>query len=293
MASPASSPTIQRFEEEFARLRKRQRVQLVGFAIVFFLTVHAAAEVSNFRLDRLLAGIPRIGEYIGKTLPEIRLATLPGDIAYWYYGFLRWLQLLFDTILIALMASLFGAIGGFLLCFPASRNLVRSFWIYFFCRRLAEIARTVPEIVYALIFVVAFGIGPFAGFLALTLHTIGAMGKLYAEANENIEERQLEGVRASGGNWFEVIRFAVLPQVLPNFTTYTLWRLELNIRSAAIVGFVGAGGIGQELYHAISFNYYEDVSAIVLMVVATIMVIDLICEKVRHRIIGKENLQWA
>ena len=148
-----------------------------------------------------------------------------------------------------------------------------------------------PEIVYALIFVVAFGIGPFAGFLAITVHSIGAMGKLYAEANENIDERQLDGVRAAGGNWFEVIRFAVLPQVLPNFTTYTLWRLELNIRSAAIVGFVGAGGIGQELYTAISFNYYEDVSAIVLMVVATIMVIDLICERLRHAIIGKENLQ--
>jgi phosphonate transport system permease protein len=291
MASAPSAAAVRRFEEEFARLRKRQRLEFVGFAIVFLILIHAAAEVSNFRLDRLLAGLPRIGEYIGKTLPEIRLATLPGDIAYWYYGFLRWLGLLFDTILIALMASLFGAIGGFLLCFPASRNLAGNFAIYFVCRRLAEVARTVPEIVYALIFVVAFGIGPFAGFLALTLHTIGAMGKLYAEANENIDERQLEGVRASGGNWFEVIRFAVLPQVLPNFTTYTLWRLELNIRSAAIVGFVGAGGIGQELYHAISFNYYEDVSAIVLMVVATIMAIDLICEKVRHRIIGKENLQ--
>jgi phosphonate transport system permease protein len=291
MASEPSAAAVRRFEEEFARLRKRQRLEFVGFAIVFLMLIHAAAEVSNFRLDRLLAGLPRIGEYIGKTLPEIRLATLPGDIAYWYYGFLRWLGLLFDTILIALMASLFGAIGGFLLCFPASRNLAGNFAIYFVCRRLAEVARTVPEIVYALIFVVAFGIGPFAGFLALTLHTIGAMGKLYAEANENIDERQLEGVRASGGNWFEVIRFAVLPQVLPNFTTYTLWRLELNIRSAAIVGFVGAGGIGQELYHAISFNYYEDVSAIVLMVVATIMAIDLICEKVRHRIIGKENLQ--
>jgi phosphonate transport system permease protein len=291
MPSPASSPTAQRFEVEFARLRRRQRIQLFGFAILFLVLFHAAAEVSNFRLDRLLAGLPRIGEYIGKTLPEIRFATFFGDIAYWYYGFLKWLQLLFDTILIALMATLFGAIGGFLLCFPASRNLVGSFWIYFLFRRFAEIARTVPEIVYALIFVVAFGIGPFAGFLALTMHTIGAMGKLYAEANENIDERQLEGVRASGGNWFEVIRFAVLPQVLPNFTTYTLWRLELNIRSAAIVGFVGAGGIGQELYHAISFNYYEDVSAIVLMVVATIMVIDLICEKLRHHLIGKEHLQ--
>lgn len=291
MSSQTSTAAVERFEEEFARLRQRQRIQLVAFGAIFVVLCLAAADVSNFRLDRLIAGLPRIGEYIGKTIPEIRLNTLPGDIAYWYYGFFKWLGLLFDTLLIALMALIFGSLGGFLLCFPASRNLAGNVAVYFVFRRLAELARTVPEIVYALIFVVAFGIGPFAGFLALTIHTAGAMGKLYAEANENIDERQLDGVRASGGNWFEVIRFAVLPQVLPNFTTYTLWRLELNIRSAAIVGFVGAGGIGQELYHAISFNYYEDVSAIVLMVVATIMVIDLICERLRHRLIGKENLQ--
>ena len=191
------------------------------------------------------------------------------------------------------MATLFGAVGGLLLCFPASRNLAGRYWIYFAFRRIAEIARCVPEIVYALIFVVAFGIGPFAGFLALTVHTTGALAKLFAEANENIDERQLEGVKASGGSWLEVIRFGALPQVLPNFTTYALWRLELNLRSAAIVGFVGAGGIGQELYQAISLNYYEDVSAIVLMIVLTITCIDLICERLRHRIIGKESLQWA
>ena len=291
MSSPASNAAVQRFEEEFALLRRHQRIQLVAFGTVLLICVHAAAVVSDFRLDLLLAGLPRIGEYIAKTIPEIRITTLPSDIAYWYYGFFRWLGLLFDTLLIALMGLLFGSLGGFLLCFPASRNLAGNYAIYFICRRLAEIARTVPEIVFALIFVVAFGVGPFAGFLAITVHTIGAMGKLYAEANENIDERQLDGVRAAGGNWFEVIRFAVLPQVLPNFTTYTLWRLELNIRSAAIVGFVGAGGIGQELYHAISFNYYEDVSAIVLMVVATIMVIDLTCERLRHRLIGKDALQ--
>jgi phosphonate transport system permease protein len=289
----ASGDQLRRFEEAFARLRRQQRAQLFGFAIVFLVAFQFAAEVSNFTPQRLAAGLPRIGEYIGKTLPELTLGNLFGDFAHWYYGFLRWLKLLFDTMLIALMATLFGAVGGFLLCFPASRNLVRSYGVYFFFRRLAEIGRTVPEVVYALIFVVAFGVGPFAGLLALTAHTIGALGKLFAEANENIDERQLEGVRAAGGNWLEVIRYAALPQVLPNFTTYVLWRLELNIRSAAIVGFVGAGGIGQELYHAISFNYYEDVSAIVLMVVATIMAIDLICERIRHRIIGRDSLQWA
>jgi phosphonate transport system permease protein len=284
-------PGVERFEKAFARVRRQQRVQLFGFALLFLIVFNFAASFSNFNLERLAAGLPRIGEYLGMTVPEVRVGSIGSDIALWYYGLVRWLRLLGDTLLIALMATLFGAVGGLLLCFPASRNLASRFWMYFVFRRLAEIARTVPEVVYALIFVVAFGVGPFAGFLALTAHTTGALGKLFAEANENIDERQLEGVRAAGGNWFEVIRYAALPQVLPNFTTYTLWRLELNIRSAAIVGFVGAGGIGQELYQAISLNYYEDVSAIVLMVVVTITLIDLACEKIRHRIIGREALQ--
>lgn len=282
---------VVRFEAELSRLRRQQRMQLFGFAVLFLIFFGIASHVSNFTPQRLWAGFPRIGEYFSLTLPQIRIDSVFADIGEWYYGIGKWLKLLGDTLLIALMATLFGAVGGFLLCFPASRNLANRYWIYFLFRRLAEIARTVPEVVYALIFVVAFGVGPFAGFLALTTHTVGALGKLFAEANENIDERQLDGVRACGGNWFEVIRYAALPQVLPNFTTYTLWRLELNIRSAAIVGFVGAGGIGQELYHAISFNYYEDVSAIVLMIVCTITLIDLTCEKIRHRIIGKEHLQ--
>ena len=286
-----ASAQLDRFEEAFAQLRRRQRIQLFGFAVLFLVAFQFAATFSNFTPGRLAAGLPRIGEYLGMTVPEIRLSSLFSDVGVWYYGFLRWLGLLTDTLLIALMATMAGAVGGFLLCFPASRNLAGRFWLYFAFRRLAEIARCVPEVVYALIFVVAFGVGPFAGFLALTVHTTGALGKLFAEANENIDERQLEGVRATGGNWFEVIRFAALPQVLPNFTTYTLWRLELNIRSAAIVGFVGAGGIGQELYQAISLNYYEDVSAIVLMIVVTITLIDLVCEKIRHHIIGRENLR--
>jgi phosphonate transport system permease protein len=287
----AASAQLQRFEEEFARQRKRRRLQLLAFAALFLVIFQLARGATGFTLERLAAGMPRIGEYLGMTLPELRAGSLGKDLGVWYYGLPRWLALLGDTLLIALMATLFGALGGLLLCFPASRNLAGRLWVYFLFRRLAELGRCVPEVVYALIFVVAFGIGPLAGFLALTAHTTGALGKLFAEANENIDERQLEGLRASGGNWFEVIRFAALPQVLPNFTSYTLWRLELNIRSAAIVGFVGAGGIGQELYQAIGLNYYEDVSAIVLMVVLTITVIDLACEKVRHRLIGREALR--
>lgn len=278
------------YEAGFLAERRRQRIVLAIGAAVFALMVYGSAIVSGFLPERLAAGLPRIGDYVYRTLPEMSLATILGDIAYWYWGIDKWLLLLFDTLMIAVFATLLGTLGGFVFCFAASRNLMRSYSIYFVCRRVLEIARTVPELVYALIFVVAFGIGPFAGVLAIAIHSWGALGKLYAEVNENVDQRAIEGVRAAGGNWFEEIRYAVLPQVLPNFTTYTLWRLELNVRSAAIIGFVGAGGIGQELYHAISFNYHEDISAIVLMIVLTVTCIDLLCERIRHRMIGRENL---
>ena len=286
-----NAPRLQRFEEAFTRQRRRQRLQLLGFAAVFLVCLQLTTRLTGFTVDRLASGLPRIGEYLGMTLPEIRRGSVPADIGVWYYGLVRWLGLLGDTVLIALMATLFGALGGVVLGFPASRNLAGRVWVYLLFRRLAELGRAVPEVVYALVFVVAFGVGPFAGFLALTVHTAGALGKLFAEVNENIDDRPLEALRAAGASWLEVIRFAALPQVLPNFTSYTLWRLELNIRSAAIVGFVGAGGIGQELYQAIGLNYYEDVSAIVLMVVLTITAIDLLCERIRHRLIGKEALR--
>jgi phosphonate transport system permease protein len=286
-----SQIAVERFEQAWRRLRRRQSLQLLGLAALVLLLFQLAARFSGFTPERLAAGLPRIGEYLRMTLPAIKPGSVVHDLGVWYYALPRWLGLLGDTVLIALMATLFGALGGLFLCFPASRNLAGRRWVYFLFRRLAEIARCVPEVVYALIFVVSFGIGPFAGFLALTAHTSGALGKLFAEVNENIDERPLEGLRAAGGGWLQVIRFGALPQVLPNFISYTLWRLELNIRSAAIVGFVGAGGIGQELYQAIGLNYYEDVSAIVLMVVVTLTLIDLLCERIRHRLIGREALR--
>jgi phosphonate transport system permease protein len=148
----------------------------------------------------------------------------------------------------------------------------------------------VPELVYALVFVFAFGLGPVPGVLAITIHSMGALGKLFSEINENIDLSSVEGVRAAGGNWFQVIRYAVIPQVLPNFASYSLLRLEINVRSAAIVGFVGAGGIGQELFLVIRQFIYTDVSAIALLLIATVSLIDITCERVRHFLIGKEHL---
>ena len=139
-----------------------------------------------------------------------------------------------------------------------------------------------PEIVFALIFVWAFGIGPLAGILAIVIHTAGANGKLFAEVVENVDGGPMEGVSAAGGNWFHRVRYGVLPQVLPNFLSYTLLRFEVNVRGASVLGFVGAGGIGEELYHVIAFNYYEEISAIVVLIILTVAAIDLISERLRR-----------
>jgi phosphonate transport system permease protein len=141
-----------------------------------------------------------------------------------------------------------------------------------------------------MVFVFSFGLGPLPGVLAIGIHSAGALGKLFSEVNENIDMNLIEGVRATGANWFQIMRYAVLPQVLPNFFSYSLLRFEINVRAASIIGFVGAGGIGQELMFVIRQFVYTDISAIVLMIIFTVSIIDISCEKIRHAIIGKEVL---
>jgi len=212
------------------------------------------------------------------------------DVGEWYWAFWRWLGLLWDTILLAFVATGLGCIGAALFCFAGARNLMQATWIYFLTRRAAEIARAVPELVYAMIFVFAFGIGPFAGVLAIAVHTAGALGKLFAEVNENIDMKPVEAVKAAGGGWLAVVRFGVVPQVLPNYVSYALLRFEINVRGAAVIGFVGAGGIGQELMYVIRQFIYADISAIVLMIILTVVLIDLGCERLRHWQIGREQI---
>lgn len=267
-----------------------KRRYAMAIAAIFILCAIVAARVAEVDLAKFLSGLPRFTSYFYDILPKLTLANLRGDIAEWYWDFGGWLLLLLDTLLIAYLGTLLGAVGGFALCFLASKNLMRNATIRFVARRTLEFCRTVPEIVFALIFVFAFGLGPLPGVLAIAIHTLGALGKLYAEVAENIDLKPVEATVATGGSWFEAVRFGVVPQVLPNFTSYTLLRFEINVRSASILGFVGAGGIGKELLSSIRQFYYSDVSAILLMIIATVMVIDLLTERLRHYLIGRQAL---
>lgn len=282
---------IVRVQAAWAEQIRARRVRSVLLGLAFVVAVIVSARVGEVRPDRLLDGFGGLFSYVGRTLP---LATGDGviaDMREWYWGFWKWLGLIGDTIVIGFLATVLGTLGGFLLALAASRNLGAGAVPYFLARRGLEIARSVPELVYALMFVFAFGIGGLPGVLAITVHTIGALGKLFAEVMENIDEGPGEGLRAGGAGWVQIIRFAVIPQVLPNLLSYALLRFEINVRGAAIIGFVGAGGIGQELYLVIRQFIHQDISAIVLMLMATVMLIDLISEKLRHTLIGREALR--
>lgn len=294
------SVAILAFERDYAQQRRKARLTffaVTGVLVVLFLLT---AEASNFfkitqvtladgsRAERwvLGAGLPRLGEYISKTIPDLNWATLGSDIAVWFGRWQIWANLLLETVLIAFMATVFGVVGGFLLSFPAARNLAPNAWVLWLSRRYLEIARTVPELVFALIFVFCFGVGPLAGVLAIGLHTAGALGKLYSEANENIDMRPLDGVKAAGGSWFDQMRYGAVPQVLPNILSYTLLRFEINVRASSIIGYVGAGGLGQEFRTAMSYQEYTDLSALFVIILVTVIVIDRASEALRHRVIG-------
>ena len=280
------------FEAAYAARRWRRMRGTAAAAAVLLPGLVLSAWVSEASPSTLMAGLPRMGEYFWKLVPSLRWdavlagSATEGSVAYWFYRLDSWAWLLFQTSQMAALATLGGAAVAFALCFPAAANLAPNRGVYVVCRRGLELFRTVPDIVYALILVWAVGVGPLAGIVAILLHTVGALGKLFAEVVENADMRPLEGIRAAGGSWAQGVRYAILPQVLPNFVSYVLLRFEVNVRGATVIGFVGAGGIGQELYTVISFNYYQEISAILVLIVLSVSAIDLVSERVRMRVVG-------
>lgn len=289
-ASQALTSKAPMFERQFQQLQSQRRRSTLLYGGIFALALLLSAWVGEFNPIKVIEGLPRVGEYLMKTLPKLGIHTLWHDLGEWFWGLPKWLKLLWETVLIAYLGTLLGTLGALALSFDAADNLKRHAASYWISRRVLEVSRTVPELVFALIFVFAFGLGPLAGVLAIAIHSMGGNGKLFAEAVENIDMKPVDGLRAAGASWLQTVRFAVLPQVLPNFTSVTLWRFEINVRAASVVGFVGAGGIGQEFYTAVSRLYYEDISAMLILLVCTVFIIDMVCEKVRHRMIGKESL---
>jgi phosphonate transport system permease protein len=293
LTSTTRDERLTSFEDRYRQQQFTRRNWTLLYGALFLAALIASVAVSDFSIPGLIKGLPMAWNYIAGTLPTLRLENLGADLAEWYWGLRFWTRLLVETILMSFVGTVLGGILALALCFPASRNLVENTGIYFAARRVLEFCRTVPELVFALIFVFAFGLGPFAGVLAIAVHTAGSLGKLFSEVNENVDPRPIEGVRASGGNWPMIMRLGVVPQALPNYASYLLLRFEINVRGASALGIVGAGGIGEDLYVAIRQFEYTDISAIMLLLILTTSVIDIICETIRHRLIGHSLTQSA
>ncbi|MDR9775747.1 phosphonate ABC transporter, permease protein PhnE [Rhizobium hidalgonense] len=199
----------------------------------------------------------------------------------------EYFELMIVTINVALISTIIAFVFAVPLSLFAARNLTSSWPLRIFTKRLMEFLRAFPEIVIAGLFSAILSIGPVAAIIAITLHTIGALGKLFYEVAENIDMKPHEGMKAVGANWWERVRFAALPQVLPNFTSYALLRLEINVRASTIIGAVGGGGIGEELKLSISRGFGAKTMALVLLLFVTIVAVDQFSAWLRRRLVGE------
>jgi len=281
------------FEDQRLLRRRQGRLGLiVAFSILtalFFWSFHVSQVFgSNVGVDPLA----RIGQFLRQMNPNLRADSLfadsrtPGSFASWYYAMPLWGPALWQTLAMAIFSSVVGSFLAVPIGLLASRNLFPFPWVCQLVRRILEAIRTLPDIIVALILVAAFGIGPLAGVITLSLSTIGRLGKLYSEINENADMKVLESIRACGGTWWQQIRYGLLPQTAPAYASYGLFKFEGNIGAAAALGIVGAGGIGIELARAITYIQFADYLAIFLMITMLIFVIDMMSEAIRHRLIG-------
>lgn len=184
------------------------------------------------------------------------------------------------TLQIALWGTALAVVTAVPMALMASANLV-PWWVYQPMRRLMDATRAINEMVFAMLFVVAVGLGPFAGVLALWIHTSGVLAKLFSEAVEAIDPQPVEGIRSTGASALHEIIYGVIPQVMPLWISYTLYRFESNVRSASVVGMVGAGGIGVVLWEIIRGFQYAETCAVMIIIVVSVSVIDLVSARIR------------
>jgi phosphonate transport system permease protein len=244
----------------------RTMLATVILAVVFGL----AARVVELRPIELFRDIGNIGVFLrGYLHPSF------GNVAEYAWQCVVTLCIaLWGTVLALLVSVPLGLLGA--------RNLSPHPLVYFAARRVMDVLRAVNEFVFALMFVTAVGLGPFAGMLALGIHTGGVLGKLLSETIESVDPGQVEGVASVGAGRLQVIAFGVVPQVLPNFLSYVLLRFESDIRSASVIGMVGGGGIGFYLWDTIRSFKDGEAATVILLIVAMVMCIDVVSARVRR-----------
>jgi phosphonate transport system permease protein len=244
-------------DERRAALRDAGLVGIIALVCVVSLWL-----TGFFDLQRLIEG--------GPALAQLFREMVPPDFTRWQH----WLKPLVDTLAMSVAGTVLAVAFSLPLALLAASNTSPHAIVYQSCRLLLSFLRSVPEIIMGIIFVAAVGFGALPGVLALGLHSVGMVGKFYAEAIEHVDPRPIEAARAAGASPFQIITHAVLPQVMPQLADITIYRWEYHFRASAVLGIVGAGGIGFELIAALRIIEYAQVSAILLTILACVVVVD-------------------
>jgi phosphonate transport system permease protein len=276
-------PNLADTREGYLEMVRRKRMY-GGILLVLFIAVMASgwmvAEDRN--AGDFWPGLPQVFDFPAEVLSEAwaNRANIPSLL--WEY-----IPALIETINIAAVATLIGAIAAMGLSLLATRGLAPWPRMIPVFRRTMDALRAIPEIVIALVLIYILGGGPVPAVIAIALHTGGALGKLFSEVAENADTKPVEGLASVGANWTQRMWLGVIPQVAPNWLSYALLRFEINVRASAILGFVGEGGIGSDLKVAMQWGQgrYDEVVAIFLLLFITIVVIDQVSDRYRHKLV--------
>ena len=283
MADLSADPDrVSDIRASYIELTRRKRVY-GGLLLLLFVALMAAGfrAADERNAGSFRDGVTHIFDYPAEVLSEAsqKVAQLPGH-------FVHFFPALVETLNIAAASTLIGALLGTVLSLLSTRGLARWPALIPLFRRIMDITRAIPEIVIALVLIFVLGGGPVPAMIAIAIHTAGALGKLFSEVNENASLKPVEGLQSVGATWVQRMYLGVIPQVGPNYVSYALLRFEINIRASAILGFVGAGGIGYELKNAMSWGQgrYDEAAAIFLLLFLTIVVVDQISGHLRDRL---------
>lgn len=266
--------------EDYLQMTQRRRLYSGLLILIFAVMLISGFSIAEDRnAGGFWDGLHRLFDFPADLISEAieKAANLPGHMV-------DALPALIETLNIAAVATLLGCAGGVVFSLLGTRGL--AYWprLIPFFRRITDILRAIPEVVVALVLIFIMGGGPVPAMIAIALHTMGAMGKLFSEVNENTDMKPVEGLQSVGANWGQRIWLGVIPQVLPNYLSYGLLRFEINIRASAILGFVGAGGIGYELKNALTFGQgkFDEAAAVFVILFLTIVAVDQLSSSLRN-----------
>ncbi|MEL6233011.1 MAG: phosphonate ABC transporter, permease protein PhnE [Pseudomonadota bacterium] len=270
-------------ETELRSLQRRKTIYtMIGITVTALVVLFGIDMANTANATPFSQGIVKIFDF------PIDMFVLSQEL-----GFERWLSRVAEyvpdlilTLNMALLSTFLGFVTAVVLACFASQNIVRNKAVVTFTRRVMDLLRSFPEIVIALVFLYLMGKSLLPAVIAIWIHTAGALGKLFSEAIENIDPKPLEGLQSTGAGWISRIRFGVLPQVSPLFFSYGILRLEINVRASTILGFFGAGGIGQALSNNIQWRDGGRVTAIFVLLVVTIIALDYLSDWIRSKLIG-------